>query len=243
MNSLRASVSRLAGLACPALARSHTYYLTRRRIPIEVLDENYQPKDKMTKLELEAKKLDVKNRDRRVPIPWEMSIKYLESDEYRLAYRGLKVWIPYRRNHRGPVENPPIRTRYTCIHNGFVVVGSPCPICRDRYLIIHPRNVRLLEQFINPASDEVYECSKIQLCEQKYEDLVAAVEIARDRGYMQFKVPFRQFDYSDFYSKELLKDLDGSGDLKLVEDDDVKERAKKILQPTKRPYARVRVPF
>lgn len=232
----------LKSVACPPLARSHTYYLTRRRIPVEVLDENYRPKDKTTKLELERKKLDVKNRDRRVPIPWEMSIRYLESDEYRKAYRGMKIWIPYRRNHRGPVENPPRRTRYTCIHNGFVVVGSPCPICRDRFLVIHPRNVRLLEQFINPASDEVYECGKVQLCEQKYEDLVSAVEIARDRGYMQFKVPFRQFDYSDFYSKELLKELEGFSD-PLVEDDDVKEQVKKINQPTTRPYAKVRVPF
>lgn len=243
MNSLRTVLSNVVRPQWPVLYRTHTYYLTRRRIPVEVLDENYQPKDKMTKLELERKKMDVKSRDRRVPIPLEVSMKYLESDEYRKAYRGLKIWIPYRRNHRGPVENPPIRTRYTCIHNGFVVVGSPCPICRDKYLVVHPRNVRLLEQFINPATDEVYECSKVQLCEQKYEDLVSAIEIARDRGYMQFKVPFRQFDYSDFYSRELLKGLEqGYSDL-LVEDDEVKERAKKILQPTKRPYARVRVPF
>lgn len=224
------------------LTRSHTYYLTRRKIPVEILDENYQPTEKMTKLELERKRIDLKNRDRRVQIPYEMSIKYLESDEYKRAYRGLKVWIPYRRNHRGPVENPPRRTRNRCIHNGFVVVGSPCPICRDKYLIVHPKNVKLLEQFINPATDEVYECSKIQLCEQQYEDLVSAIEIARDIGYLQFKVPFRQFDYSDFYSKELIKNLE-SIDNSLVEDDEIKERARNVIQPTTRPYANVRVPF
>ena len=224
------------------LSRTHTYYLSRKKIPIEILNENYKPTDKLTKIELKRKQLELKDRDRRVPINYQMSINYLESDEYKQAYRGLKVWIPYRRNHRGPVENPPTRTRYRCILNGFVVVSSPCPICRDRYLVIHPRNVKLLEQFINPATDDVYECSKIQLCEYKYEDLVSAVEIARDRGFLQFKVPFRQFDYSDFYSKELITNLE-SHDGRLIDDDEVKLRARNVIQPTRRPYAKVRVPF
>lgn len=71
--------------------RSHTYYLKKKKIPIEILDEDYQPTDKLTKFELKRKQMILKSRDRRIPVPLEASIKYLESEEYKKAYRGLKV--------------------------------------------------------------------------------------------------------------------------------------------------------
>lgn len=138
--------------------------------------------------------------------------------------------------------NPPMRTRNRCIVNGFVVINSPCPICRDKNLVIHPKNTKLLEQFINPASDDLYECSKVQLCEKTYEDLICAVEVARDLGYLQFRVPFRQFDYSDFYSKDLLKGLDLGVD-EPVQDPLIEDKVKNVIEPSPLPYAKTRIPF
>lgn len=217
------------------------WYLTRKKIPIEMLNDDYQPADKVTKLDLKRKQMELMKRDRRVSVSWEVSVKYLESEEFKAAYRGLKVWIPYRRNMRGIIEVSPRLTRNRCIVNGFIVTGSPCPICRDRYLVLHPKNVKLLEQFINPASDDVYPISKIMLCEYTYENLISAVEIARDRGYLQFRVPFRQFDYEDFYSNDLIKDLEMSD--KWVEYDSTIKKAQNIINPTNHPYTFTHVPL
>uniref|UniRef100_A0A8C3XB91 Mitochondrial ribosomal protein S18B n=1 Tax=Cyanoderma ruficeps TaxID=181631 RepID=A0A8C3XB91_9PASS len=81
--------------------------------------------------------------------PWE----YLESEEYRAAYGDNPVWHGYHRNHKGSV--PPQRTRKACLRRGKRV-GNPCPICRDRNLLVDFRNVKLLDQFICPHSGVIF---------------------------------------------------------------------------------------
>jgi len=97
-----------------------------------------------------------RDRDRRIPHSWQTSVRYMESDAYKKAYGDLKVWQNYRRNMKGPFFNPPIVTRITCVgEDGYIKSGSPCPICRDEYLVLHPRNPKLLMQFIEPGTARV----------------------------------------------------------------------------------------
>lgn len=92
-------------------------------------------------------------RDRTKVIPFEKSIEYLQSGSYKATYGDKKVWELYRRVHKGQL--PKTLTRKTCIRSKVVVTGSPCPICRDEYLILDHRNLELLKQFISPFTGEV----------------------------------------------------------------------------------------
>jgi small subunit ribosomal protein S18b, mitochondrial len=91
--------------------------------------------------------------DRTRIIPVETSIRYLNSEAYKITYGEEPVWIPYRRNFKG--QHPPLKTRKTCIRAGKISTGSPCPICRDEYLILDHNNVELLKQFISKHTGEV----------------------------------------------------------------------------------------
>lgn len=92
-------------------------------------------------------------RDRTKIIPVETSIEYLESPAFKSTYGNRKVWELYRRVHKGQL--PKSKTRETCIRAGVVATGSPCPICRDEYLVLDFRNLELLKQFISPHTGEV----------------------------------------------------------------------------------------
>ncbi|XP_043274455.1 uncharacterized protein mRpS18B isoform X2 [Venturia canescens] len=92
-------------------------------------------------------------KDRRKPVPVETSIKYLASDAYKETYGNNLVWKLYRRNHKGMY--PPKKTRKTCVRQGIISTGNPCPICRDEYLVFDHRNTALLKQFISEYNGAV----------------------------------------------------------------------------------------
>jgi small subunit ribosomal protein S18b len=125
------------------------------------------------------------------------SIRYLQSKAYKVTYGDALVWQPYRRNHKG--QRPPEKTRKTCIRGDVIATGNPCPICRDEYLVLHPANVQLLKQFISPFTGEVESYQKTGLCQRQHKNLLIAVQQAWDLGYLDMPLPFRQFDYQEYY--------------------------------------------
>lgn len=93
------------------------------------------------------------SKDRTKVIPVETSIKYLQSKAYQQTYGDKAVWHLYRRNHKGAFA--PRKTRKSCVRNGVISTGNPCPICRDEYLVLDHRNTQLLEQFISEYTGQV----------------------------------------------------------------------------------------
>lgn len=138
-------------------------------------------------------------KDRTEEIPVETSIRYLKSSAYNQTYGEAPVWVPYRRNHKGSI--PPKKTRRTCIRGGQLSTGNPCPICRDEYLVLHEHNISLLEQFICPHTGSVLSYKQTGLCQKTHQQLTVAIERARNRGLITFDVPFRKYNYDDFYKK------------------------------------------
>lgn len=98
------------------------------------------------------------DRDRTIPIPYETSVEYLQSSAYKTTYGDEPVWVKYRRVFGGG-QFPKFRTRKTCTtpFHKYILIwnSSPCPICRDKYLVLHELNVDLLKQFISPYTGEV----------------------------------------------------------------------------------------
>lgn len=92
-------------------------------------------------------------RDRTKVIPVDTSIAYIKSTSFQTTYSGKRVWELYRRVHKGQL--PPIRTRLDCVRHNVIATGSPCPICRDEYLVLDYRNLELLKMFISPHTGEV----------------------------------------------------------------------------------------
>lgn len=92
------------------------------------------------------------DRDRTIQIPYETSVEYLQSSAYKNTYGDEPVWVKYRRVYGGG-HLPKYRTRRNCMsrfHNYIMIWNSsPCPICRDKYLVLHELNVDLLKQFIS----------------------------------------------------------------------------------------------
>ncbi|XP_055637249.1 28S ribosomal protein S18b, mitochondrial [Toxorhynchites rutilus septentrionalis] len=141
---------------------------------------------------------DPKDRTRVIPV--ETSIRYLASEAFQQTYQGDPVWKQYRRNHKGLY--PPKKTRKTCIRGGKLSTGNPCPICRDEYLVLDHRNIDLIKQFISPHSGEVLSYQITGLCQKKHLQLLVAVERAMDYGLITFEVPFRNYDYSEYYTAQ-----------------------------------------
>lgn len=92
-------------------------------------------------------------KDRTKVIPVETSVKYLLSKAYQQTYGDSPVWVLYRRNHKGGFA--PRKTRRSCVRNGVISTGNPCPICRDEYLVLDHKNTKLLEQFISQYTGQV----------------------------------------------------------------------------------------
>lgn len=136
-------------------------------------------------------------KDRTQIIPVETSIKYLKSLAYQQTYGSDPVWKPYRRNHKGSI--PPRKTRKTCVRGGVISTGNPCPICRDEYLILNEHNVELLKQFVCPHTGEILSYSVTGLCQKKHTELLVAIKRAYNFGFITFDVPFRTYNYSDYY--------------------------------------------
>ncbi|CAG0884927.1 unnamed protein product [Darwinula stevensoni] len=93
------------------------------------------------------------SKDRTVQIPVETSMRYMTSEAYKETYGDHLVWQLYRRNFKG--QFPPKRTRQTCIRKGVIATGNPCPICRDEYLVLDYRNIKLLHQFLCPHTGQI----------------------------------------------------------------------------------------
>ncbi|XP_046552602.1 28S ribosomal protein S18b, mitochondrial-like [Haliotis rubra] len=133
----------------------------------------------------------------------ETSIRYLSSSAYKEAYGDDPVWKHYRRNFKGSL---PPRTRKTCVRKGEIATGSPCPVCRDEFLVLDMKNVHLLEQFISPYTGEVYDFMKTGLCQTQHKKLVLEVLKARNHGLIESAVPFRRYDYSEYMDDKLKTD-------------------------------------
>lgn len=140
------------------------------------------------------------------PVDLATSKAYLKSEAFAKTYEGLPVWHEtlYRRNFQGRYN--PVKTRPRCVMRG-VLVGNPCPICRDNHLVLHHENVDLLKQFVEDQTGEVITTMKTNICQHQHERLQIAVGRARDRGLLEMRVPQRQYDYADFYPKELLVEV------------------------------------
>lgn len=106
---------------------------------------------------VETKKKSVRydkpNRDRSNHIPVQTSLEYMKSAAYQITYGKRLVWEGYRRVHKGNIA--PKKTRESCIRFKVVTTASPCPICRDEYLVLDHRNLDLLKQFISPHTGQV----------------------------------------------------------------------------------------
>ncbi|NP_001017759.1 small ribosomal subunit protein mS40 [Danio rerio] len=125
--------------------------------------------------------------------PWE----YLKSEEYIERYGTKPVWTNYRRNHKGGI--PPQKTRKTCIR-GDKKCANPCPICRDPNIIIHYKNVNLLQQFFCPETGVVHDPTVTGVCMKQQKLLSKAIETAKDFGLLRAQfahVDFTKEDYSN----------------------------------------------
>ncbi|CAG5130298.1 unnamed protein product [Candidula unifasciata] len=132
---------------------------------------------------------------RRKVVSPETSMKYLDSEA--LGYRGKPVWFYYRRNFKGRKPPP---TRRTCIRKGQLSTASPCPICRDEYLVLNFQNVKLLEQFVSPYTGEVLDSMLTGVCQKQHQQLIIEVMQAWDEGLLEKKLPTRVYDYKDYKS-------------------------------------------
>jgi small subunit ribosomal protein S18b len=175
------------------------------------------------------------DRDRRVPVAWETGVRYMDSETYRRTYGDYKVWQLYRRPLKTQMHQVPFTNRISCVKEGFITYATPCPICRDRNLVLHENNTKLLQQFVDPWTQEVYDMRKIHVCQVKYEELLVAMYKARDLGQITFSVPFRQFDYEEFYSKAWLENGE-SIDYRLADENPIYRKLQDIQDPTNKPY-------
>ncbi|KAK6616963.1 hypothetical protein RUM43_014933 [Polyplax serrata] len=121
--------------------------------------------------------LDPKDRSRVISV--ETSIRYLKSKAFKETYRGELIWKLYRRNHKGAL---PPDTRQTCIRKNRITTGSPCPICRDEYLVIDYRNTDLLKQFIGESGGNILTTKKTGVCQKQHKKI--QVEIMKAWNYV-----------------------------------------------------------
>jgi small subunit ribosomal protein S18b, mitochondrial len=125
------------------------------------------------------------------------SLRYIESDAYKTVYGTDPVWKNYVRNRIN--QRLPNYTRDFCVEEGLYVRGNPCPICRDEYLLFDYRNTKLLQQFINKHTGEIEPVIKTSLCQAQLRNLRVALRKAYDFGLLTYEVPFRTYDYHDYY--------------------------------------------
>lgn len=51
---------------------------------------------------------------------------------------------------------------------------------------------------------QILSYSKTGVCQRKHQQLVIAIERAMDQGLITFDVPFRKYDYDEYYDPKLL---------------------------------------
>eukprot|EP00095_Tigriopus_kingsejongensis_P005432 snap_masked-scaffold1978_size23474-processed-gene-0.2 protein:Tk05432 transcript:snap_masked-scaffold1978_size23474-processed-gene-0.2-mRNA-1 annotation:"GM16961" len=126
-------------------------------------------------------------------VPLEVSLKYMESAAYQETYGDAKIWELYRRNFsKGRTYKP---TRKMCVRQGRIASSNPCPICRDEYLVVDYRNIKLLNQFITDYSGELLTSEKTGVCRKEWLNIRVALQKALDRGYLNIDFPFVAYDY------------------------------------------------
>ena len=142
-------------------------------------------------------------------------MKYMDSVAFKKAYGDEPLWVKYRRNHKRQFAP---QTRETCIRSrllwnlskrlllsrqGRITTGSPCPICRDEYLVLDYRylaiilildkvmfflsirNVKLLQHFIDPYTGQTLPTTKTNICQKKFRLLDIEIERAKDHGFIE----------------------------------------------------------
>ncbi|KAI0983226.1 hypothetical protein GJ496_003623 [Pomphorhynchus laevis] len=134
------------------------------------------------------------------------SLRYMESESYRKSYGDDPVWINYVRNFKGPIV--PNSTRKSCVTKNVFVTGNPCPICRDEYLIVDEKNLKLIKQFISPYTHELYETSVTSVCQKQMLMLEIAIERARNAGTLTKPLPVRHYDNKYYYYDQMNKCID-----------------------------------
>lgn len=67
--------------------------------------------------------------------------------------------------------------------------------------MLHEQNTQLLKQFICPHTGGVLSYTKTGLCQKQHLKLEIAIKRAYDRGLITFDVPFRKYDYSEYYKQ------------------------------------------
>ena len=142
----------------------------------------------------------VDGRDRSRQIPLELSMAYLESAGYKATYGNHKIWELYRRNYAG--RKTASRTRKNCVIDGRIETGNPCPICRDEYLVVDYRNIKLLKQFLTDYNGKVLTWKTTHVCQDQYKNILVAIEKARDYGYLDVDTEFVEYDYSKYMPKK-----------------------------------------
>lgn len=162
-------------------------------------DDNEDNKDSelSAKINRRWNKYKGTDRDRSQLISVEESIEYMRSGAFKATYGDQKVWESYRRVHKGQLAK--YYTRQSCIRNNVVITASPCPICRDEYLVLHQTNLELLRHFISPYTGEVLDTPKSGLCRLQNSRLLVCIERANDLGLLEYNVPFRKYDYAEYY--------------------------------------------
>ncbi|XP_050412446.1 28S ribosomal protein S18b, mitochondrial [Patella vulgata] len=138
----------------------------------------------------------VSEKQKRFEVDHETSIQYLDSKAYKQCYGEDPVWKLYRRNFKGQLAP---KTRKTCIRANVISTGNPCPVCRDDHLLVDYRNVKLLNQFISPHTGQVLDSMDTGVCQTQQKKLILEIFRARDYGYLEDSVPFRQYNYKDYY--------------------------------------------
>jgi len=141
---------------------------------------------------------DGRNRSREIPV--ELSMAYLESAGYKSTYGDKKIWELYRRNIAG--RKTASRTRKSCVIDGRIETGNPCPVCRDEYLVVDYRNVKLLKQFLTDYNGKVLGWETTHVCQEQYKNYRVAIEKARDYGYLDVDAEFVEYDYTKYMPKK-----------------------------------------
>uniref|UniRef100_A0A915JX43 Small ribosomal subunit protein mS40 n=1 Tax=Romanomermis culicivorax TaxID=13658 RepID=A0A915JX43_ROMCU len=115
---------------------------------------------------------------------------------YKKTYGDQLIWKLYRRNTSRKFFTNPLPAHW-CLKFGKFATNWPCPICRDEYLVV---DYRLLKQFLVEATGHLYENHVVNVCQVNYHKIAAEVMKAKNRGYLTFDLPFRNYDYKDYYS-------------------------------------------
>ncbi|OAF68997.1 hypothetical protein A3Q56_03254 [Intoshia linei] len=169
----------------------------------------------------------IKRLDIRVPyelstdIDYKESIEYMNSEAYKITYRDLYVWQAYKRNFRGHIV--PKTTRKMCIRKGILQTTNPCPLCRDDHLVLHPKNILLLKQFLNEYTGQILPVHILSICRKQYENLKIVMLKAWDMGTLKIKVSYPYFDYSLYQSIPFDYTIHLNSRLKFINENKIKD--------------------